>query len=324
MDMTAPAPRRNARDPWNEIPVGQLCDTDLERVGPQLVSRDHGEVEIQYASIVLHVGEVVWHLEGRDARRTVLGPDDGVEIQPGETIAIVTDERVRLPGCASGRISPKGRMPLLVLLCTSTTIDPGFDGHLYVTVINLGTTGVRLPRGLAIAKVELERLPHIARRQYGRHEDAKTSLPRDDCLFIDADRPRVPLTLDTIIGQVAELRLRTTRLEEAIARKTGQLRVAVTMLVLFALLVGAAVLPHPLARWIRAMTAGQSHDLFTGVGVGILLAAVLTTCRTVYRRKRSVGEWLGGMFGRIPAPEERSGSEGETDVGDRQGAGAPR
>jgi dUTPase len=321
--MTAPAPRRNARDPWNEIPVGQLCDTDLERLGSRLVSRDQGEIEIQYASIVLHVGEVVWRLEGRRAWRTVLGPDDGIEIQPGETVSIVTDERVRLPGCASGRIFPKGRMPLLVLLCTSTTIDPGFDGHLYVTVINLGATGVRLPRGLAIAKVELERLPHSARRQYGRHEDARTSLPRDDYLFIDAYRPRAPLTMDTVIREVADLRLRTTRLEDAIARKTRQLRIAVTTLLLFALLVGTAVLPHPLARWIHTMTAGQSDDLFKGVGVGILLTAVLATCRTVYQRKHSVGEWLGSLFGRVPATEERSGSEGETDAGDRQGAGTP-
>jgi hypothetical protein len=68
-------------------------------------------------------------LEKTDARRCVPALEGAVEIEAGELVAIVTDERIQLPGCVPGTIFPKGRMPLLGLATASTTIDPGFNGH---------------------------------------------------------------------------------------------------------------------------------------------------------------------------------------------------
>jgi dUTPase len=276
-------------------------------------------VEVQHASILLHVGEVAWRLEETGARRCVLALEDAVEIEPGELVAIVTDERIQLPGFVSGTIFPKGRMPLLGLATASTTIDPGFNGYLFVTVANLGTRGVRLPRGLAIAKVQLERLPSTAARLYGPGEDAKTSLPRDDYLFIGAHSSKRSFSHQDVL----RLDLRISRMEQANDARKRRLRVVAMTLTLCLLVVAAAVLPKPLGRSFGALAAGQSGDLFQGVTVGILLAAVAGVSKGIHRRRQAIMNWLGCWFGRAPANAVHPDDEGETDAGDRQGAGAP-
>jgi hypothetical protein len=116
--------------PWRSVPVGLLADTHLLQVKGSLVRRDLGEVSIQQACLLVHVGEVVWRVTGSPSPgREVLEPGRELELHPGEVVTIISDEYVRLPRFAAGRIFPKGRMGSIGLICSPTLIDPGFEGY---------------------------------------------------------------------------------------------------------------------------------------------------------------------------------------------------
>jgi hypothetical protein len=282
-------------DAWDEVPIGQLCDRYLKQVRDGVATRDAGDVLVQYSSIVLHVGEVVWRISGQGVRPERLDTRGATVIQPGELVSIVTDERLTLPAFVSGKIFSKGRMPSLGLLGTSTTIDPGFDNYLHVTVVNVGGASVRLPRGLAIAKVELVRLPSPVERPYVSREDPKTNLPRDDYLF--AGRPLVDVSsrLETLAEAQRRYEERLAQLEACIAQNARRQRRIVAMLIQLVLLVATASLALVLSRSVVSVTDAQARTLWTNVMAGVVLAAALAIAGMAARAKGRFWEWLGGV-----------------------------
>lgn len=279
-------------DAWDGVPVGQLCDRYLKQVKDGVVTRDAGDVLVQYSSLVLHVGEVVWRISGQGVRSEWLDTRGETVIKPGELVSIVTDERLALPAFVSGKIFSKGRMPSLGLLCTSTTIDPGFDNYLRVTVINVGEASVRLPRGLAIAKVELVRLPSSVEHPYVSREDPKNNLPRDDYLL--AGRPLVEASsrLETLSEAQRRYEERLMQLEARITQHAQRQR---RLLVQLVLLVAAASVVLVLGRWIGSITDVQPRTFWTNVMAGVVLAAAVAIARMVSRAKGPFWEWLGGV-----------------------------
>jgi deoxycytidine triphosphate deaminase len=277
--------KRHRATSWDDIPPGQLSDAQLKSVSAEIVRRDAGETTIEYAFVTLHVGEVVWRSSGRDAKREVLGVGDETEIGPGEAVSIVTDERVTLPPFVSGRIFPKGRIAAIGLVCPATTIDPGFDQHLHVNVINVGSARVRLPRGLGIAKMELTRLPVPVERPYASSEDPRTHYPRDDYVFAGA-----PLVKDSFRLEHQEERL--TNLEQASQRVAVRQRRIVAALLACVVVQAIMLLHQPVMTWVRSLSEAQSRGLFVSVVGGILLTGALSAFRRAYRQRGSLGEWL--------------------------------
>jgi dCTP deaminase len=218
--MTAPWRTPRISDPWQNIPSGRLLETQLSHIQDRVVARDSGEVVVEKASIVLHVGEVVWRTFGRDAQRELLGIADEIEIEPGEVVHIVSDERLTLPDFVFGKALPKGRMPSIGLLCTSTTIDPGFDNYLLWAVINVGEARVRLPRGFAFAKVELVRLPSSVEHQLVSRENVKTNLPRDDYLIAETPLVQESFRLEAVLEAQRSCEDRFSRIEADIAKSS--------------------------------------------------------------------------------------------------------
>jgi deoxycytidine triphosphate deaminase len=260
-------------------------DVTLKSVSREIVRRDAGETTIEYAFVTLHVGEVVWRSSGRDAKREVLGIGDETEIGPGEAVSIMTDERVTLPPSVSGTIFPKGRIAAIGLVCPATTIDPRFDQHLHVNVINVGSARVRLPRGLGIAKMELTRLPVAVERPYAASEDPKTHYPRDDYVFAGA-----PLVKDSFRLEHQEERL--TSLEQASQRGAVRQRRILAVLLLCIVMQAITLLHHPLMTWIRSLSEAQSRSLLVSIVGGLVLTGALAALRRAYRQRRSLGEWL--------------------------------
>lgn len=327
-----------ALGPWTSVPVGLLADRHLLQVKSSLVRRDRGEVIVQQACLLVHVGEVVWRVSGSlSPRREVLEPREELELQPGEVVTIISDEYVRLPSFAAGRIFPKGRMGSIGLICSPTLIDPGFEGYLRITVLNVGAARIRLPRGLTIARVEIERLPVPVERQFGTYVDAKTSLPRDDYLFYGEPLVKDSFRLESLIVTVRDMEERLEQLEqgavdnrrreeaartrdshrfEAIIRTLQDHRNRLAQseqahsasrrreesLRASALLIGLVVLcvlvvGHVL-QWVRALASGRSQDLFVAVAGGILLAAALGLAGLLNRRLRVAVRSLLGVLRR--------------------------
>lgn len=75
-------------------------------------------------------------------------PTDGViTLNPGSAIIIETEEYVHLPRRLFGIIAPKVSLLENGLSTTFSKVDPGYNGHLLITLFNLGQTVRKLKRG---------------------------------------------------------------------------------------------------------------------------------------------------------------------------------
>ncbi len=74
-------------------------------------------------------------------------PKEGeIKLRPGSALIIRTEEYVHLPRSMYGAISPKVTLVQMGLPHTYSKVDPGYHGHLLVTLFNLGETVVKLKR----------------------------------------------------------------------------------------------------------------------------------------------------------------------------------
>jgi dCTP deaminase len=76
-----------------------------------------------------------------------LPPKGVVTLRPGSAIIVQTEEFLHLPRCMYGSIAPKVSLLQQGLSTTYSKVDPGYNGHLLVTLFNLGKTTVDLERG---------------------------------------------------------------------------------------------------------------------------------------------------------------------------------
>lgn len=94
---------------------------------------------------------------------------DGYVIQPGELVTIQTLEYIDLSNpLLMGLIVNSHTLLSLGLYHPITTIDPGFKGHLAVTLINHGNTGYRLCSEDRIVKLLLCPVSPTPNRIYGQ------------------------------------------------------------------------------------------------------------------------------------------------------------
>lgn len=74
-------------------------------------------------------------------------PDGGtITLRPGSALIIQTEESIHLPRRLYGTIAPKVSLLQVGLSSTFSKVDPGYNGHLLVTLFNLGETTVTLHR----------------------------------------------------------------------------------------------------------------------------------------------------------------------------------
>lgn len=123
-----------------------------------LVARDDASpLNFEQAALDVHMSDDARVRRG-EAVTTQPVKDGHLVIQPGETLSIKTQERFYIPADVQGQVSPKALLTTLGLSFPTTHVDPGYDDHLYLPVVNAGQSPVRLPVGRAIGKVELQRL----------------------------------------------------------------------------------------------------------------------------------------------------------------------
>jgi dCTP deaminase len=82
----------------------------------------------------------------REVGRKNLPKGSEISLLPGAAVIIETEEKVRLPKSMFGYIVPKVSLLQRGLSNTISKVDPGYDGHLLVTVFNLGKEIVPLKR----------------------------------------------------------------------------------------------------------------------------------------------------------------------------------
>lgn len=82
----------------------------------------------------------------RDLGKFDLGDKEHIKLHPGVAVIIETEELVRLPRSRFACILPKVSLLQKGLSNTISKVDPGYNGHLLVTVFNLGKKTATLNR----------------------------------------------------------------------------------------------------------------------------------------------------------------------------------
>lgn len=83
----------------------------------------------------------------RNEYAQVLGQKDTIPLLPGNAVIIQTEESVEFPEHRFGQIFPKISLLQKGIANTPSKVDPGFRGHLLITVFNYGKRKVFLCRG---------------------------------------------------------------------------------------------------------------------------------------------------------------------------------
>lgn len=80
----------------------------------------------------------------RDIGKRELGPDKTIRLYPGSAVILQTEEFIHLPKTRFACVVPKVSLLQEGLSNTMSKVDPGYQGHLLVTLFNLGQETVEL------------------------------------------------------------------------------------------------------------------------------------------------------------------------------------
>jgi dCTP deaminase len=134
---------------------------------------------IQPSSLDLTIG-AIFLPEAQDDEEGGVGADTGEHwLKPGHTAVVVTRERLNFPPEIAGFGFPPTRISSSGILMTNPGhIDPGFEGYLKFTVINMGKRRFQLRRGDAIVTCLLVQLDAPAHADYkALGHEATAALP---------------------------------------------------------------------------------------------------------------------------------------------------
>lgn len=125
--------------------------------------------------------------------------DSSFVLRPKEAVIIQTEEYVHFPKSIFGHIVPKVSLLHKGISNTSSKVDPGYEGPLYITVFNLGKETVQLRRGDPFCCLYLLQVSNVddahqynkpvkitlsRRVDYGRLEAIKQLLRRHDLTLL--------------------------------------------------------------------------------------------------------------------------------------------
>jgi deoxycytidine triphosphate deaminase len=114
------------------------------------------ESPIQASSIDLHIGEIFLPGTKKDQEGGVQNPKSGYSLQTGETAVVTTKETLHFPGNIAGFGFPPSRVSFKGLLMTNPGhVDPGYNGVMRFTVINMAKEAYHLAKGDRIVRLLL-------------------------------------------------------------------------------------------------------------------------------------------------------------------------
>ena len=123
-------------------------DTSLGRHGNALLIQNFDEGQLVAGSpnlsYDLRIGAV--YKDHRDGGRRDAADSGSITLLPGGAIIIETEEDLHMPQSMFGYIVPRVKWLQEGVSNTLSKVDPGYNGHLLVTLFNLGKKTATLPR----------------------------------------------------------------------------------------------------------------------------------------------------------------------------------
>jgi dCTP deaminase len=133
---------------------------------------------VQASSIDLHIGNVYLPGEKEGDLGGAQNPKQDYSLKTGETAVVTTIETLHLPSDVAGFGFPPSGVSFKGLLMTNPGhVDPGYEGVMRFTVINMGKDPYCLERGGRIVTLLLFRLNQPVHSHWLQRNPAGSSLP---------------------------------------------------------------------------------------------------------------------------------------------------
>ncbi len=150
---------------------------------------------VQASSIDLHIGNIYVPGKKKGEEGGAENPKSDHSLQTGETAVVTTKETLHFPADIAGFGFPPSRVSFKGLLMTNPGhVDPGFDGVLRFTVINMAKDPYHLERGKEIVTLLLFRMDDAAHSTWRQRNPGagalltQASISRLSKDFVDVDR----------------------------------------------------------------------------------------------------------------------------------------
>lgn len=143
---------------------------------------------------------------------------DVIHIYPGELVEVMTLEKLRLPNNISGGIGLRSyyaRKGLCIL--AGLQIDPGFEGNLVISLVNLGSRPVFLRQGDPFCTVEFNELKGAVERPYTGPYQHQKDFPSEDIEFVYTGEKPLSFHASKLLMELESIRYRTRTLEFLLA-----------------------------------------------------------------------------------------------------------
>lgn len=139
---------------------------------------DDKDSPIQPSSLDLHIGKIYLPGTKKDDIGGVERPKDEHVLLTGETAVLVTLEEIMLPSNIAAIGFPPARVSFSGLLMTNPGhLDPGYQGPMHFTVINMGREHYVLRKGDEIVTVLLFELTDTVNKDWLERRDGKRASP---------------------------------------------------------------------------------------------------------------------------------------------------
>lgn len=180
---------KDNRSEWNVYLTDRQIKTKLEILGfdvPAGFDPFDASTQIQPCSVDLRLGVKFWTQRKQrevDLRRSkllemnprrhwkehTLAPGEYIRLRPGQLILAHTLELFEIPVDCAGKIEGRSSFARLglVIHCTGDFINPGYQGHMALQLINFSKAILRLYPGMPICQLALVGLGEIPERKYG-------------------------------------------------------------------------------------------------------------------------------------------------------------
>ncbi len=129
-----------------------LVDEELKEVlGTIIINGD--KKQVQPASYDLRVGKEIYLPERGERKEIKEG--DIEHLQPFESALIKTIEEIKLPKNMVGLMQPRSKLSTRGLIYTGGSIDPGYEGCLWISIRNMAPRYEEIAFGQPIASCQL-------------------------------------------------------------------------------------------------------------------------------------------------------------------------
>jgi dCTP deaminase len=108
---------------------------------------DHTQLSGQASNLSYDLRIGSEYKDHRDGWIEVMPHDGHITLLPGGAVIIETEESLHVPGGMFGYIVPRVKWLQQGISNTVSKVDAGYNGHLLVTLFNLGRNTVEFPRG---------------------------------------------------------------------------------------------------------------------------------------------------------------------------------